>query len=190
MPTPTPAEFWNNHFSKSFAIPAPQGDIADMVVRLQAFLGDVRGKRVLDLGCGLGTLSIALANMGADVIAVDISDVAVSKLNHVAATEGLTIKAYSSNAMEIEALGPFDAAAGIMILHHIEPLSQFAACLGRSLKPGATAFFYENNASSKLLIWFRDHIVGKLWVPKYGDADEFPLQPKEIDLLRPYFAAT
>ena len=89
--------------------------------------------------------------------------------------------------MEVETLGPFDAATGIMILHHIEPFSQFALSLGRSLKPGARAFFYENNASNKLLIWFRDHIVGKFWVPKYGDADEFPLQPKEIDSLRPYF---
>ncbi len=188
MSTVDPAEFWNNKFSSLAEIPDPEGDIADMVARLREYLGDMRGKRVLDLGCGLGTLSITLASMGADVIAVDISEYAVSNLNQVAVAKGLSVKAYVASAMDIETLGPFDAAVGIMILHHLEPFSQFAARLGGSLKRGAKAFFYENNASSELLIWFREHIVGKLWIPKYGDAAEFPLQPKEIDMLRPYFA--
>lgn len=36
-------------------------------------LGDVRGKRVLDAGCGTGAATEVLAIMGADVVAVDIS---------------------------------------------------------------------------------------------------------------------
>ena len=30
-------------------------------------------------------------------------------------------------------------------------------------------------------------MVGKLWVPKYGDAEEFPLTPDEVDALKRYF---
>jgi hypothetical protein len=38
-------------------------------------------------------------------------------------------------------------------------------------------FFWENNARIKSMIWFRQNIVGKLWVPKFGDSEEFPLTP-------------
>ena len=36
-------------------------------------LGDVRGKRILDAGCGTGMATEVLANMGAEVVGVDIS---------------------------------------------------------------------------------------------------------------------
>jgi SAM-dependent methyltransferase len=36
-------------------------------------LGDVRGKRVLDVGCGLGDNAILLASFGARVTGVDVS---------------------------------------------------------------------------------------------------------------------
>lgn len=37
------------------------------------------------------------------------------------------------------------------------------------------------------MIWARKNIVGKLWVPKYGDPDEFPLTPDEVDELKKHF---
>ncbi|MBU0859439.1 MAG: methyltransferase domain-containing protein [Alphaproteobacteria bacterium] len=42
-------------------------------------LGDVRGKRVLELGCGAAQLSVAMAKMGADITALDNS---AGQLNH------------------------------------------------------------------------------------------------------------
>ena len=76
---------------------------------------------------------------------------------------------------------------GSMILHHIEPFKDFALKLRDTLVDGGKGFFWENNARSNLIIWFRQNIVGKLWIPKYGDYDEFPLTPSEVDELRKYF---
>ena len=37
------------------------------------FLGELRGRRVVELGCGLGDLTVELARAGAHVTAVDLS---------------------------------------------------------------------------------------------------------------------
>jgi len=80
-----------------------------------------------------------------------------------------------------------DYVFGSMILHHIESFQEFSKILRDEIKPGGKAFFWENNAQSKIMIWFRQNIVGKLWVPKYGDPEEFPLTPSKIDELRNVF---
>ena len=54
--------------------------------------------------------------------------------------------------------------------------------------PNGRGFFYENSSVSRLLIWFRTHLVGRWWIPKNGDDEEFPLAPQEIDVLRKQFA--
>jgi len=97
------------------------------------------------------------------------------------------VRPVRSGALTIDEIGACDFAFGSMILHHIEPFELFCPALKRALKPGGKAFFYENSAASDLLIWFRTHVVGKLWVPKYGDPYEFPLTPAEVRLLGRYF---
>lgn len=47
---------------------------------LLSVLGDIRNKRILDVGAGTGRLSLRLAEKGADVIALDISDRMLAEL--------------------------------------------------------------------------------------------------------------
>ena len=47
------------------------GGVTERELRL---LGDVKGKRVLELGCGTGAVAVALAHQGAVVIGIDGSD--------------------------------------------------------------------------------------------------------------------
>jgi len=74
-----------------------------------------------------------------------------------------------------------------MVLHHIEPFEEFVVALRTALRPEGKAFFYENSATSSLLMWFREHVVGRLWVPKGGDKEESPLSPGEIKALSRHF---
>jgi tellurite methyltransferase len=55
-------------------------------------LEHIRGD-VLDLGCGLGNLSLAAARRGCHVLAVDASPVAIEHLRQAAAAEGLAVEA-------------------------------------------------------------------------------------------------
>lgn len=56
-------------------------------------LPDVAGSRVVELGCGLGVPSLVAASRGADVVAVDWAEDAVSLLRENAARNGLALRA-------------------------------------------------------------------------------------------------
>lgn len=184
------ASFWDEQYRNSGIHAPSDGEFWYYLDRGIAFFGEVNGKKVLDLGCGLGGNSIPLARMGASVTAIDSSEQAISKINHFAERESLDITGLVCDAMEISKLGTFDFVVGAMILHHLEPFGEFCASLYAAIKPGGKAFFYENNAKSRLLVWSRKNFVGRFGIPKYGDDAEFPLTPQELNLLRSRFNLT
>ncbi len=179
--------FWNKIYTEHQArIPAEDDPV--LLAALKHF-GDVRGLKLLDLGCGAGSTSLFFAKRGAEVIAVDISETAIKNLSHFCAENKITnITALKCSAFDILNLAPFDFVFGSMILHHLEPFGDFSDLLRKSIIPGGKAFFYENNALSDLLIWFRNNLVGKFGIPKYGDEDEFPLMPQEVESLKNNFS--
>jgi SAM-dependent methyltransferase len=103
-----------------------------------ALLGDVRGKRVLDAGCGAGALAHALLERGASVTALEISpgmaELARRRLGgrvpvHVAdLAQPLTMCADAT----------FDLVAASLVLHYIEDWAPTLAELRRVLVPGGT----------------------------------------------------
>jgi 2-polyprenyl-3-methyl-5-hydroxy-6-metoxy-1,4-benzoquinol methylase len=186
-------EFWDDLFSKGqegnysrVAMP----DLKDPILQTAlAHFGDVKNKTIIDLGCGRGATSLFFASLGANVISIDLSGIAIKNLSEYCQSNSIgNVRPIKLAAHEIGTLGKVDYVFGSMILHHIEPFGEFAKILRDTIKPGGKAFFWENNAQSKTMIWFRQHIVGKLWVPKFGDPDEFPLMPSEVDQLRKHFS--
>lgn len=184
----TTRDFWDQRFATEREPLAVRRSKEAVVERACAWLGDVRGKTILDLGCGNGASSLMLAEKGARVIAVDTSEEGIAILRRECERRRLTnVRAEVGDALDIERFGPLDGVIGLMILHHIEPFDRFVDELQRSLRPGGRAFFWENNALP-LLMWFRTHLVGRLWVPKHGDPEETPLSPTEVDTMRRGFA--
>lgn len=185
-------EFWDKIFSKGQGhdysrVEMP--NINDVILqRALTHFGNVEGKIVIDLGCGRGATSLFFAYYGANVISVDLSEIAINNLSQYCKENSITnIVPMKLSAQEITKLGKADFIFGSMILHHIEPFGEFSRNLREVIKPSGKGFFWENNARSETMIWFRQNIVGKLWVPKYGDPEEFPLTPNEVDELRKYF---
>lgn len=187
MANPVASEFWNQVYSDRDIAIAPAG--SPVMQAALAHFGDVRGKQLLDLGCGAGEYALAFAALGAEVTALDLSEVAVAKLQDFASTRGIpNLRAVAGSALAIGDHGPFDLVFGAFILHHIEPFPAFVCALDAAMGLDAKAFFHENNAGiGAPAIWFRQHLAGHFWFPKHGDEDEFPLTPGEVGELRKCF---
>jgi SAM-dependent methyltransferase len=186
------AQFWDHVFEPGDRDAGSRIDMPDsrdpVLRRACEHFGQLSGRTVIDVGCGRGAASLFFASKGANVISVDLSSVAVRNLTEYCSRREITnIRPVQLSALELSTLGTADFVFGSMILHHLEPFERFVEALHAVLPAGGRAFFWENSARSSLLIWFRRNVVGKLWVPKYGDPDEFPLMPCEVDLLRRHF---
>jgi SAM-dependent methyltransferase len=184
--------FWDNIFAQGARAEYSRVEMPDrtspVLQRALRHFGNVQGRTLIDLGCGRGASSLYFASLGADVISVDLSAVAVRNLEqYCEAHQVRNVKPVRLSALELESLGTAHFVFGSMILHHIEPFARLADALRAVLPADGKAFFWENNARSSLMIWFRQHVVGKLWIPKHGDPDEFPLTPGEVAELRRRF---
>jgi 2-polyprenyl-6-hydroxyphenyl methylase / 3-demethylubiquinone-9 3-methyltransferase len=111
----------------------------------------LRGARVLDVGCGGGLLSEALAAAGAQVTAIDLAagvlDVAKLHLYE----SGLTVdyREISAEALAAQEPGSFDAITCMEMLEHVpDPGSVIEAC-ARLLRPGGRWFASTLNRTPK-----------------------------------------
>lgn len=76
------------------------------------------GKRMLDLGCGLGNLALAAARRGAKVTGLDACPLAIADLKRRAAAEGLAIDAEADDLADwrAQAQAQYDTVASIGLL--------------------------------------------------------------------------
>jgi SAM-dependent methyltransferase len=181
---PSAASHWDAVYAaKPIAAVDPDHPVLQAALR---HFGDVRGMRVCDLGSGTGEYALALHRAGANVTAIDMSESATERLRRHVEAEGLVgLRVIRSNAMDVAEHGPFDCLFGAYILHHLEPFESATAALRDAVVPGGKAFFVENNAGiGAPALWFRRWLAGRFWFPKYGDHEEHPLTPSEVEQLR------
>jgi SAM-dependent methyltransferase len=118
-----------------------------------AVLGDVRGRTVLDLGCGSGDNSLLLARRGARVVGVDISESLIQLARRRLALNGLSDRATfvvgSAHDLPI-GTGSVSTVLGVAILHHLD-LDATSRETCRVLVPGGKAVFNEPVRDSALI---------------------------------------
>ena len=116
-------------------------------------IGDVRGKTVLDLGCGEGFYSRRLRDLGAaSVLGVDISGGMVALAQEAEAAGGSgrsgTIEYRVADVRTAGHLGAFDLVTSFFMLNHaLDRDDLLAMCRGiaANLKPGGRFFAFNNN---------------------------------------------
>ena len=112
----------------------------------------LNGLKVLDVGCGGGVLSDAMARSGAQVTGIDLSSKAlrVAQLHALEAeTPQVSYREVSAEAMAQEQAGSFDVVTCMEMLEHVpDPASVVHAC-STLVKPGGWVFFSTLNRSPK-----------------------------------------
>jgi len=119
---------------------------------IEAVAGALRGRHVLDVGCGGGILAEAMARSGARVLGIDLADKPL-KVAQLHALEqqvaGVSYRHVSAEALALEMPGQFDVVTCMEMLEHVpDPASVVAACAAL-VRPGGWVFFSTLNRNPK-----------------------------------------
>ncbi len=115
----------------------------------------LRGKRILDVGCGGGLLSEGMAVRGAEVTGIDLSEkpLGVARLHLLESGQKVDYRKISAEQMAEEKPGAFDAVTCLEMLEHVpDPASIVASC-ARLVKPGGQVFFSTLNRNPKAYLF-------------------------------------
>ena len=77
-----------------------------------------KGKRVLEIGCGIGTDAINFIRAGADYTGIDLSDESVALAKKRLTVYGLNGEILQANAEELDLSGKFDLIYSFGVIHH------------------------------------------------------------------------
>lgn len=111
----------------------------------------LRGKTVLDVGCGGGILAEAMAARGALVTGIDLAEkpLKVAQLHLLESKLDVVYRNIAVEALAQEAPHSFDVVTCMEMLEHVpDPASAVRACADL-LKPGGHAFFATLNRNPK-----------------------------------------
>lgn len=111
----------------------------------------LKGKKVLDVGCGGGILSESMAARGADVTGIDMGDapLSVATLHLKESGESVAYQKITAEELAEKVPGSFDIVTCMEMLEHVpDPSSTIAAC-ANLVKPGGHVFFSTLNRNPK-----------------------------------------
>lgn len=116
----------------------------------------LRGKRVLDVGCGGGILAESMAQRGADVLGIDLATkpLRVAQLHALeSGVAGLDYREQSAEALAAEQPASFDVVTCMEMLEHVpDPSSVVRAC-ATLVRPGGQVFFSTINRNLKAFLF-------------------------------------
>jgi len=152
---------------------------------IRSQLGDIRGRRLLDIGCGLGEASVYFAMEGAQVTASDISQGMLDATRRLAEANGVGVQ---TNLSASEDLGlrtdePFDIIYTGNTLHHVD-IGQTLDHLLPLLKPDGVFVSWDPLAYNPVINVYR-------WLAsEVRTVDEHPLRMADLQLMKNRFQSS
>ncbi len=124
---------------------------------------DIRGKRVLDAGCGTGELACLWASLGAEVTAIDIVKPSLEIAQRTARAAGVDITFHQGSLLEYPLPEQaFDIVSSHMVLHHTADPARSFANIARCVKPGGLIFICVFGLWGRLILC--RHPLWKIWL--------------------------
>ena len=150
---------------------------------VQRIVGDLRGKRILDVGCGGGILSESMAASGARVTGIDLSDKAlgVARLHKLESGADVEYRLVAAETLAAESPGAYDVVTCMEMLEHVPEPASVVAAVATLVKPGGTVVISTLNRNPKAYVFAvigAEYVLGLL--PKgTHDWSRF-IKPSEI----------
>lgn len=143
---------------------------------------DVKGKRLLDLGCGFGEASVYFAIRGARVTAVDISQGMLDATKVLAKRYGVEVGLHKSSAegLHLETDQKFDFIYAGNLFHHVNIDSTLQKIVPK-LCHGGSLISWDPVAYNPIINIYRKLAMG------VRTAEEHPLTIKDIKTFKKYF---
>ncbi|WP_417434733.1 bifunctional 2-polyprenyl-6-hydroxyphenol methylase/3-demethylubiquinol 3-O-methyltransferase UbiG [Idiomarina abyssalis] len=141
------------------------------------------GKKVLDVGCGGGLLTEAMAERGAEVTGIDLAEqsLKVARLHALESGRQIDYQCIAVETLAEQNTDSYDVVTCLEMLEHVpDPAAIVQAC-AKAVKPGGLVFFstLNRNVKSWLLgIVAAEHILG--WVPKGTHQHQRFIRPSEL----------
>lgn len=147
-------------------------------------LGDLKGKRLLDVGCGLGEASVYFAMLGADVTSLDLSPGMLDATSRLAQANGVSVKRHIASAedMQLPSDAKFDIIYAGNLLHHVNIEDTIIRILPH-LAPGGVFVSWDPLAYNPAINVYR------AIASAVRTSDEHPLKWCDIKLFHKYFVS-
>jgi ubiquinone/menaquinone biosynthesis C-methylase UbiE len=119
--------------------------------------GKWKGKKVLEIGCGLGTAAVSFARAGADYTAVELSDESLKLARQRFEVFGLQGRFHSGNAEELSRFLPveqYDLVYSFGVIHHAPHPEKIVAEVRKFMGPQSEfrLMLYAKNSWKNILI--------------------------------------
>ncbi len=166
------------------AFEAPTAPENRCILRQMARRGGLKGKRVLDVGAGLGESSVYFALQGADVTTTDISPEMVAFAQKLAAHNGTSVRGAVSTgeSLNVEP-GSFDFVYIANTVHHVVDRDAMWGQVKRALKVNGWFFAWDPLAYNPVINLYRRMAT------QVRTEDEAPLTFAELARVRRNFGA-
>jgi SAM-dependent methyltransferase len=139
---------------------------AGIIADYQRRIGPVQGKKVLDVGSGIGGISIALGRAGAHPVGIEVEDELYAIGVENARLQGVHFDAviYDGTKLPFED-NSFDGAVSVSVLEHTDDPALYLREIVRVLKPGASLYLAFPNR-----LWPKETHTGLYfvgWLPRF-----------------------
>lgn len=116
---------------------------------------ELRGRRVLDVGCGGGILTESMAAVGAQVTGIDMAEgpLAVARLHQAESGSSVEYLRVTAEDHAAERAGEYDVVTCLEMLEHVPRPSAIVSACAELVRPGGDVFFSTINRNPKAFMF-------------------------------------